>query len=579
MAFIAPPAERQRESQRQRLHRLVSALKTQRSSFEAHWRQIADFSAPRRARFTHSDRNKGDRRNQKIINNTVLRAKGVLSAGMMSSVTSPARPWFRLSVADKQLAESHAVRVWLDEVRDRMLSVIARSNTYNQFPLVYEDLATFGTAAVAVEEDDETTIRCTHFPIGEYWVATNGKQQVRTFVREFELTVEQLLDQFGRFDARGHLDDSNLSTAVVTAWQQGNLQHSVQVTHVITENADYDPGKLPARFKRYKECYYETGTGDRQDADAKLLREAGYDEFPVLVPRWLTTAGDVYGTDCPGMRALPDNLDLQFSEKMSAQAIEKMVKPPMIAPSGARTTRLSILPGDVSYVDEGADKQFRPAVDLSRMRLEPLLDRIEKVQDRINQAYYVDLFLMISMIDRGDVTATEIRAKQEEKLLVMGPVLERVNEDMLDPFIDRVFAIMLRRNELPPVPPELDGVALRVEYVSIMAQAQKSIGRSGVETFVSMVGAIAEKLPQVADKVDFDQVVDVYAEQTGIDTRIVVDDETVAEIRAARAQAAQAQQAAEMAEREASAAHQLAETKLTDSNMLETLLARVPAGV
>lgn len=576
MAFVAADQTNTTEKLRQRLERLVSAMKNERTSFESHWRELSEYFAPRKARFTVTDRNRGEKRSQKIIDSTPIFAARTLAAGMMSGVTSPARPWFRLTVPDKQLAELHAVKMWLEAVRERMASVFIRSNLYNQLPSVYADMGVFGTAAMAVEEDDETTIRCMHFPIGEYWFATNAKGQVRTFAREFEWTVRQVVERFGRKDREGRLDDTNLSTAIVRAWREGHLDQTVTITHIITENDAFDPNRLDPASRRYLSCYYEAAR-EKVRGEEQVLEVSGYEEWPTMGPRWETSAGDVYATNCPGMTALSDNKALQFGEKMMAQAIEKTVKPPMIAPSSMRATAASILPGGITYVDEAQDKKFRPAIDVSGMRLDHLGVEQNKVRERVKEAFFVNLFLMISSLERGQITATEINARQEEKLLTLGPVLERINEDLLDPLVDRTFAIMLRRGEIPEPPPELEGVALRVEYVSVMAQAQRTVGRYGLETFLSMAASAAQISESVLDKIDLDQAIDVYGEMTGIPPSIIVADETVSSIREARAQQMQAAQQAQLATEEAAAAQTLSQTPVSGDNALARLLGSVAA--
>lgn len=570
MGFIAK--ERQTvELTRRRYREQFTALERERSSFESHWRELSEYFRPRRARFTVTDTNKGQRKSEKIIDSTPIFAARTLSAGMMSGITSPARPWFRLTVPDKDLAELHAVKVWLDQVRDRINGVLHRSNFYNALPAFYADMGVFGTAAMLIEEDDATTIRCTHFPIGEYYLASNDKQQVRVFARKLRLTVRQVVDKFGIFDAEGRLSDENLSDSVVNAWRRDALDEGVEVCHLIQPNPEHDPKKLPAAFKLYREVYFEY-----HGETTKILRVSGYDEWPVLAGRWEANSGDDYGTDCPGMTVLGDSKALQFGEKLGAQAIEKAVKPPMVAPSAAMNTPLNGLPGGVSYVDDPTGKGMRALHDTSGVRIDWLGVEQDKVRARIERAFFVDLFRMISSMEAGSgqMTATEIRVRQEEKLLNLGPVLEGVEDDVLDPAMERIFGVMLRRNELPPPPAELEGMPLRIEYESIMAQAQKAIGRTGLEAFASYVSALAQIQPDALDKLDADQSIDEYAEMTGVSPKVVRGDDDVAEIREARAEAQAKQAAVAQAQQEAETAHTLSQTPTSGDNALAQLLGQ-----
>lgn len=562
------------ETRKQYYQKLLAALKNERSSFEPAWRDLSDFIKPSRARFVASDVNKGDRRWKKIINAAATFGNRTLQAGMTASISSPARPWYRLTTPDPSLAEFGPVKAWLDDVREITSAILLRSNVYNKLPIVYGDMATFGTGAMATMEDDETFLRCYDFPVGSYYIANDERLQVRVFAREFRLTVRQLVKRYGRVGANGQPDWSIFSTAVRNAWDRSNYEQWIDVVHVVDPNPEYDPQKILSRYKPFSSCAYEQGgEGD------KLLEEKGFDEFPILVPRWEVTGEDVYGTDSPGWTALGDVMQLQHGERKALQAIDKHVSPPMVAPTGMKNSAVSVLPGGVTYADVRQGQQgFQPAYQIDP-RIDTLEAKQRAVEDRIDRAYYVDLFLMLERLDRAEITATEILERKEEKLLVLGPMLEQLNGDLLNPLIDRVFAIANRRGMIPPPPRELEGLPLKVEYESIMAQAQKQAGLASLDRFSGFVGQVAAYDPSILDKVDRDQMVDEYGERSGVPPRIIVPDEQVAAIRQARAKAAQAQQAAEAAAKLAPAAKQLSETDVSGDNALAALLGAGGGGL
>jgi hypothetical protein len=300
------------------------------------------------------------------------------------------------------------------------------------------------------------------------------------------------------------------------------------------------------------------------------LDETGFDEFPVMAPRWSLTGEDVYGYS-PGMDALGDVQQLQAMQRRMIQSVDKMVNPPMVAPTSMMNKKASLLPGDITYVDQTQGGQtFRPAHEI-RMPLQELQVLIQDTQFRIKRCFYEDLFLMLANSDRRQITAREIDERHEEKLLMLGPVLERQNEDLLDPLIDRTFAIMARRNLLPPIPNELQGVDLKVDYTSIMAQAQKMVATASIERFLGFVGNVSGAYPQAMDKVDIDQTIDEYADMTGVPPKIVRSDETVDAIRMARQQAVEAQQRMAQFQQMAQGAKLLSETDTNTPNLLTQL--------
>ena len=228
--------------------------------------------------------------------------------------------------------------------------------------------------------------------------------------------------------------------------------------------------------------------------------------------------------------------------------------------------------------DREGQKGFRPAHDIN-FNIQQMEQKQAQVRNRINEAFYKNLFQAI-VNNEGDPrrTATEILEIKNEKLLSLGPVLEQLNQDVLDPFIDIVFNIMNSQGLIPRAPEELHGVALRVEYISILAQAQKSLGISSIERFTSFVNNVGAVVPQVMDKVDMDQLIDVYSELTGVPPKIVRPDDQVAGIRQERAKQQQAQQQAEMIAQGSMAAKNLGQADTSGKNALTDLLQQSQAG-
>jgi hypothetical protein len=569
------------KSKRHQLEALRSQLYNELTSFIPTFKDLADYVSPRRIRLTGSDVNKGDRRNQKIVDSTATLSLRTLQAGMMSGVTSPARPWFRLTTPDPELAEFGPVKEWLHLVQGRMGTSFLRSNLYNSLPTVYGDQGLFATAAMMVEKDKENVMHTRVFPVGSYMIAQDSRGRVNVFMREFRMTVRQLVDTFGEKRNGKYIWD-NFSEYVKRQWDECNYETWVDVCHAITPNADYKIGSIVDKEMKFSSSYFERGQTQgntpRGSEENKFLRESGYDYFPVLCPRWEVAGEDVYGTNCPGMVALGDVKMLQVVEKRIAQAIEKMINPPIVAPMSMKNSALTILPGGISYGDMRENGQgFRPAHEV-RAPLQEIEQKQIQTRERIRRALFEDLFLMLANSDRRQITAREIDERHEEKLLALGPVLEQLNQDLLDPLIDITFDLHLKQNLIPPPPEELHGVALKVEYVSILAQAQKFVGRAGIDTFAGFCSQIVQLSPPTMDKLNLDQFVDVYADITGVPPTLVRTDEEVAEIRAGRAQEQQQQQQMAMMQQGALAAKDLSQAKLEGTDVLSRALG-VPAAV
>ena len=224
------------ETQRQKFDRRLAALKNERSSFIAHWRDINEYLLPRRGRFLGAEVNKGDKRNAKIIDSEATQAIGILVSGMMSGITSPARRWFRLGIADKDMMEFGNVKQWLNECEDRLYKVFSQSNLYQMLPYVYEEMAVYGTAAMIQLPDFEELARFQVFTIGEYCIAQNERNEVNAVYREVAMTVEQIVREFGVKKGTKDINWNNISQSTKEAWDKGDYDNWVDTVDVIEPN-------------------------------------------------------------------------------------------------------------------------------------------------------------------------------------------------------------------------------------------------------------------------------------------------------------------------------------------------------
>jgi hypothetical protein len=259
---------------------------------------------------------------------------------------------------------------------------------------------------------------------------------------------------------------------------------------------------------------------------------------------------------------LPDIRQLQHQELRKGQAIDYMVNPPLQVPATLKEAGLNRLPGGIQFVDSvGAENAIRTMFDV-RLDLNALRETTQEVRQRIKGHFYEDLFLMLANDTRSGTTATEVAERHEEKLLMLGPVLERLHNELLDPLIDSTFDMLQSAGVLPPPPQVMQGRAIKVSYISTLAQAQRAVGLTSYDRIIATVGALAgaKQDPTVWDKIDTDQILDEYADGLGLTPKVTRSDEAVAAMRAQREQQAQAQQAM-------AAADQMANTAKTASTI------------
>lgn len=511
--------------------RRADELKTIRSPWEPSWKGLAEFIEPSRLRLQIKP--EGPISRDKIIDSTGTFALRTLQSGMHSGITSPARPWFRLTTYDPELKDFAPVKEYLSTVEERMREVFQSSNIYNAFHIGYGDLGQFGQSLGILVEDDDSTIRMQQLIHGQFWIARDEKGRVTTLYRRFRWSVQRIVSRFTY---------QKCSLRIRQAYDQAKYDDTFVIWHAIEPRLNRDPRLIDKANKPFLSNYWEEG-GDEKDG---LLEESGFDENPLIGPAWELAGEDHYAVS-PGMIALSDVKMLHLEQQRKLEGIDKLVRPPMTGPTSMKNNPASLLPGSVTYVDDPTGKGFRPAMEV-RLSLAELANDISTTQERIRQAFYADLFLMLSNMEGIQPrNQFEIAERKEEKLLALGPVLENIYNGQLEPTIDRTFAIMVRRNMLPPPPPDLQNQELKIEYISMLAQAQKAVATGGIERGAAFVGQLAAVKPDVLDKFDADEAVDVYFDMLGVQPSIVVPDEDVAKLREQRAQEMQAAKNAEMA--------------------------------
>lgn len=549
------------------------ALINERQSFISHWRDLAEFVKPRKGRFLVDDVNKGDKRHQSIINSTGTRAHRVATAGLMTGVMSPSRPWFNLGTQDPDLKKFEPVKIWLASVEEKVRKIFNESNLYNMAPVMLGDLLLFATGAMTQVDDYEDVARFYTHPVGSYAIAQDETYRVRTFTREFTMSCTQMVDDYGL---------ANVSSAVKLAYEKQHYYTRFPVIQMIFKNPD--AGKSGGGGKKYISVHFEPGSnsgdGTYSSGNAgyyvgeKFLRISGFHEFPTYVPRWDVTGEDDYGTDCPGMTTLGDVKGLQLMEKRKAQAIDKQVNPPLKGPGSLKNTTVSGLPGGLTLYDaEGKDALspiYTVAPNVQQLRVD-----LEAQEARIKEGYFNELFRAISDMEGiQPKNQLELNERKEESLQQLGPVLERVHGEFLSPMIDRTFAQGVRAGIFPPPPAEIQGQTLQITYISSLAMAQRSVATRGIDRLVGFVTGLATAgVPGAIDNLDGDQAISEYSDLIGAPPKLIRPQEDVMKLRADRQKEQQATQAMGMANAGADTVQKLSASPTAEPNALTDLAA------
>lgn len=525
----------------------MMALRNWRWSWWASWADLAAYFLPRRWKYLPNSNTmwRGRPLNDQIIDSTGLQAVRICAAGLYSGLTNPARPWFRLALGLMGEEPDAEAKEWLEDTEQRIYAILHQSNFYTTMAQAFEDVTVFGSAPVIMYEDDEDVLRCYLPCAGEYFLGSSGRLANDTLYREFTYTVEQIVSFFGV---------ENCSADIQRMWNEGggSLEREFVVCHSIEPNFAIQGkgGKnsrsvnpVPKEFT-YREFYWIKGQMGQQP-----LSKRGFYELPHMVARWSTVANDAYGRS-PCMDAIGDNKQIQQETRRKAEFIEKGVRPPMGADPELKNEPASIIPGMITYVNSSGTgkKGFWPLFEPNFGWLSALNLDIKDVQARIKSCLFVDVFMAITMMD-GVQPRNELELTQRnlERLQVLGPFIDRFENEFGAPAIHRVMSIAERRQILRPRPQSLQGIPLKIEYDSIMKLAQRSAESVSIREVLQVggnlsAGAKAAGLPDPLRVINLDNTLRELADMNNMpQTCLFSVDEVKANDQAAQAGKAQAE--------------------------------------
>ena len=469
-------------------------LKSQRQNWESHWQEVADYMQPRKADVNKS-RSKGDKRTELIFDSSPLQSVELLAASLHGMLTNPSTPWFSLRFKEYEMENEDEAKEWLEDATEVMYSAFNKSNFQQEIFELYHDLITFGTAAMFIEEDDDDILKFSTRHINEMYIAENDKGRIDTVFRKFKLSARSAIQKFGAVS-------TNISVVA-----KKDPYEEVEILHAVYPRSDFDPKKQDKDNMPFASIYLDASSGDE-------LSVSGFREFPFVVPRYLKASHEIYGRS-PAMTALPDVKMLNEMSKTTIKSAQKQVDPPLLVPDDGFILPVRTVPGGLNFYRSGTRDRIET---LNIGANTPLgLNMEEQRRNSIRNAFYVNQLMM----QQGpQMTATEVIQRNEEKMRLLGPVLGRLQSELLKPLIDRCFALILRKNLFRPAPEFLSGKDIEIEYVSPLAKAQKSTELQSIMRAIEIMGSLANVAP-VFDHINMDKLVRHLADIVGVPQKIL----------------------------------------------------------
>lgn len=491
-------------------------LKGNRVNWDSHWDQVAKYVLPRKDN-VYGQLTPGDKTGNELFNSEAILATDDLAAAMHSLLTNPQTMWFGLGTGNPELDKNENVKKWLFDSVLKMMGVLNSSNFNVEILETYTDLGSIGTTLLRMEEDEKDVIRFhSHTPYAVY-VDENNKGEIDYVSREYEWDKRQILQEFGEEMSKKEIEE--LGEDVHKKW---TIIHEVRPR----EEAEKE-GEIGSKAMPWSSIHVLKETG-------LVLRTSGFEEFPHAVPRWTRINKELYGRS-PAMKALSDIKMINSMNKVTIQGSQLRMGPPLQVPDSGFLTRIKMTPFSTNYYRAGSKDEVKPLFTAGDPGFG--LDFIEHVQRIIRRAFLLDKL----NIDVGDrATATEVIQKRDEQLRALGPLVGRLDRELLKRIVDRLFGIMLRRKLFDDIPEELGDLGeLVIKYTSTIARSQLIVQSENIMRAINASVAVIQVQPEVMDNIDGDKLLRHNFTIYGVDPSILRSETDVEKLRAARQQAAQ----------------------------------------
>ena len=500
------------------LMKRYGTLQTQRQNWESHWQEIADYIVPRKADITKK-RTSGDKRTELIYDGTAIHAAELMSASLHGMLTNAATPWFSLRYENDELNGDDEAKEWLEGATDVMYQHLARSNFQEQIHELYSDLVTFGTAVIFIENDNDNGFRFSTRHIAECYVSENEQGRVDTVFRKYKTTARAAVRQFGEQEV----------TQRIAKLNEQDPYAEIELLHIVAPRDVRNPRKRNSANKPFASVHLDPD-------DKMIIGESGFDSFPYCVPRFLKASFEMGYGRSPAMTALADTRMINKMSEVVIRAAQLQIHPPLMVPDDGFMMPVRTTPGGLNFYRSGTRDRIE---QLNIGANNPVGElQLEQRRQAIRAAFYVDQLIL----GQGpQMTATEVIQRTEEKMRLLGPVLGRLQAELLQPLIGRCFEILSAQKAFAPAPAALRDGNIDIEYVSPLAKAQRSGDIQGILQMIEFLMPLMNLDQSVGDYLDTDGLAKHIIKVTGTPATVVRGDGEVANIREERSISMQAE--------------------------------------
>ena len=497
-------------------------MKSQRqTSVESVWRDCFDYSFPLRGNGVggaHETASSGQSKQARILDSTAADSANVLASNIMAGLTPANARWFALDVGN----ETDDERRWLDEAADLLWENIHMSNFDAEAFEGCLDIVCAGQFALFIDEDREQGgLVFQQWPLASIYLAsTRADGRPDVVHRCYKLTAEQAVREFG---------DDRLPEKIRKAAAE-KPDDEFEFVHAIFPRTPHAVGARLAKNLPIASVHLAV--------DHKhVVRESGYHEMPVIVPRWLRVPNSIYAVG-PMYAALPDVRQLNELKGFELAGADVAVAGMWLGVDDGVLNPRTVKLGPRRIIIAADKDSLTPLQSGANFQLSDVM--VSKLQAAIRKTLMAD---QLQPQDGPAMTATEIHVRVDMIRKLLGPIYGRLQAEYLKPLVERCFGLAFRAGVFDTAPESLRGRAFSVRYVSPLARAQKLEDVMAIEATWASAAQLAAVMPDVLDELDASESIKLLVQGRGAPASIRRKPEDVQRLRADREAKVKAQQA------------------------------------
>jgi hypothetical protein len=431
-----------------------------------------------------------------IYDGTALDAVEQLAASMLGNLMPPWTQWFGLKPGpDLTPAQAEALAPVLEKAARTLQAHFDRSNFMVEIHQCFLDLIVGGTACLFIEQGepgDFSTLRFTAVPLSGIILEEGIDGTLDGGFRILKLTLAQMRARYPR---------AVLPDRLIAAGTKDSQLRFELIEAILPDKDGY-------RLMAFMD-----------DDQRKILKDVVVKDSPLVAFRWLKSPGEIYGRS-PVMKALPDI-------KTANKVVELILKNASIAVTG-------IWQADDDGVLNPANIQLKPGTIIPKAvgshGLQPLempgrfdVSQIilDDLRGRIRHALLTD---RLGPVTSRTMTATEVLERSAEMGLLLGATYGRLQTELMTPLIQRAYAILRQRGEVPDV--NIDGRFVTLDYRSPLARAQ---GQRNIQNTLFWLQSVQAMGPAALSAVNWPQAARVLGDALGVPSDLILNDRPIME--------------------------------------------------